>query len=60
MAGPLNLDAEVNSPTNDDGGLPFSEPTVAEKVDHREDETPVVEPDPVTECVSLCGVLDVV
>ena len=49
MARPLNLDEEVNSPMNDDGDLLFSEPPVAEKDDHREDETPVVEPDTVTE-----------
>ena len=34
MAGPLNLDEDVNSPTNEDGDLPFSEPPVAEKDDH--------------------------
>ena len=43
------LEEEVNSPMNDDGDLPFSEPSVAEKHDHSEDETSVEEPDPVTE-----------
>ena len=44
----LNWDKEVNSPKNDDGGLPFSEPPVAGKEDHSEDVTQVEEPDPVT------------
>ena len=47
MARSQNLEEEVNSPVNDDGDLPFSEP-VAEKDDHSEDETQVEEPDPVT------------
>ena len=34
---------------NDDDDLPFSEPPVAEKDDHSEDETQVEEPDPVSE-----------
>ena len=49
MARPLDLDEEVNSPMNDDGDLFFSEPPVAEKDDHSDDETHVEEPDPVTE-----------
>ena len=40
MARPLNLDEEVNSPMNDDGDLPFSEPPVAEKDDHRKTRHP--------------------
>ena len=48
MARPQNQEEEVNSPMNDDGDLPFSEP-VAEKDDHSEDETQAEEPDPVTE-----------
>ena len=49
MSRPMNLEEEVNSPMNDDGALPFSEPSVAEKDDHSEDETQVEELDPVTE-----------
>ena len=45
----LNLDEVVNPPMSDDGDLPFSEPPVAEKDDHSEDETQVEEPDPITE-----------
>ena len=45
QARPLNLDEEVISPMNDGGDLPFSEPQVAEKDDHSEDETQVEEPD---------------
>ena len=48
MARPQNLEEDVNSPMNDDGDLPFSEP-VAEKDDHSEDETQVEEPDRVAE-----------
>ena len=48
-ARPLNLEEEVNSPTNDDGDHPFPEPPVEEEDDHSEDETQVEEPDPVTE-----------
>ena len=51
MARPQNLEEEVNSPMNDDGDLPFSEP-VAEKDDHSGDETQVEEPDHVTEASS--------
>ena len=47
-ARPLNWNEEVNSPMNDDGDLPFSEPPVAQKDDHSEDETQVEEQDPVT------------
>ena len=49
MARLLNLIEEVDSPMNDDGDFPFSEPPVAEKDDHSEDETQVEEQDPVTE-----------
>ena len=33
MAGPLNLEEEVNSPVNDDGDLPVSEPPQVEELD---------------------------
>ena len=46
MARPQNLEEEVNSPMNDDGDLPFSEPPAAEKDDHSEDEIEVEEPGP--------------
>ena len=49
VAGSPKLEEEINSPRNDDGDLPISEPPVAAEEDRGEDETQVEEPDPVTE-----------
>ena len=50
-----NLEEEVNSPVNDDGDLPVSEPPVAEAEDHREGEPRVDMSDPVTEKSRYCA-----
>ena len=49
MARPLNLEKDVTLLMNDDADLPLSEPPVAEKDDHSEDETQVEERNPITE-----------
>ena len=44
-----NLEENVNSPINDDGDLPVSEPSVTENEDHSEEEPQVEVSDLVTE-----------